>query len=168
MDHVDGIIAQWRRERPDLDVGPMEVIGRLVRVKLHLDREMERIFARHGLNTANFDVLATLRRAGRPFALSPGELAASMLVTSGTMTNRIDQLEKIGHVVRVRNPDDGRGFHVRLTAQGLVVIEAAIVDHVANQRRLISALPPDQQDALNDILRRFTQALEERGPLALK
>ena len=106
MDHVDKTLAQWRRERPDLEVSPMGLIGRVKRLMLCLSREMEKTWAENGLSTAGFDVLATLRRSGPPFTLSPGDLIASTMVTSGTMTNRIDQLEKVGFVEHVQNPED--------------------------------------------------------------
>lgn len=155
MDHVDAILAQWNRERPDLDVAPMGLVGRLTRVSRLLSREMEKTFARHGLNAATFDVLATLRRAGAPHALSPGELMAAMMVTSGTVTNRIDQLEKAGLVERRANPADGRGFLVALTPAGLATIEAAVGDHVATQARLVAELPEQDRAALEQGLRRL-------------
>lgn len=163
MDHVDRIVSQWNAERPDLDVGPMALIGRLKRAAIHVSREMEQTFARHGLNAASFDVLATLRRSGAPFALSPGALAESTMVTSGTMTNRIDQLAKAGLVARVRNPRDGRGFQVSLTPQGRRVIDAAVADHVATQHQLVSGLAPAQQDALNAALKQLLGSFEEPG-----
>jgi DNA-binding MarR family transcriptional regulator len=162
MDRVDDILAQWRRERPDLDVGPMGLIGRLARVARHLAREMERTFAEHGLNGASFDVLATLRRAGAPYALSPGDLLATMMVTSGTMTNRIDQLEKAGLVSRAPSPEDGRSVIISLTPRGLAAIDAAVAAHVRTQARLVAGLAPDERAALDAGLRRYLEALE--GP----
>src|SRR5690606_17581665 len=108
MDRVDEILAQWNRERPDLDVGPMGLTGRIKRLAQHLTRETEKTLSAHGLTGPSFDVLATLRRSGPPYALSPGDLLATMMITSGTMTNRIDQLEKAGLVKRTSNPKDGR------------------------------------------------------------
>ena len=119
MDHVERILAQWRKERPDLEVAPMGLIGHLKRLLLHLSREMEKTWAEHGMNAASFDVLATLRRSGPPFALSPGDLIASTMVTSGTMTNRIDQLEKVGLVERKQSEEDRRSFLISLTGQGI-------------------------------------------------
>ena len=136
MDRVDDILAQWNRERPDLDVSPMGLIGRLRRISHHLTREMEKTFAAHGLNDATFDVLATLRRSGPPYSLSPGDLLATMMITSGTMTNRVDQLEKMGLVARTQNPEDGRSVFISLTDRGFAVIDAAVTDHVATQLRL--------------------------------
>lgn len=107
MDHIDRILTQWRQERPDLQVAPMGTIGRIKQLNQQLMRGMEQTWSAHGLNGASFDVLATLRRSGSPYALSPGDLMASTMVTSGTMTHRIDQLVKAELVERVRNPDDG-------------------------------------------------------------
>ena len=152
MDHLDKVLAQWSAERPDLDVGPMAVIGRIKRLSIVLTREMEKTWERHGLNAASFDVLATLRRSGPPYALSPGDLLTWTLVTSGTMTHRIDQLVKSGHVARVPNPEDGRSFLISLTDQGFEVIDAAVTDHVATQHRLTEALSKDDQAALNRLL----------------
>lgn len=155
MDHVDKILEQWRTTRPDLDVGPMGVIGRIKRASTHLAREMEKTWEAHGLNAASFDVLATLRRAGEPYALSPGDLMAWTMVTSGTMTNRIDQLVKAGHVARVPNPEDGRSFLISLTDQGFQTIEAAVTDHVATQHRLTVGLSSNDQTLLNRLLAKF-------------
>ncbi|MEM7225813.1 MAG: MarR family transcriptional regulator [Pseudomonadota bacterium] len=161
MDHVDRILAQWRRERPDLDVAPMGLIGRVKRLALCLSQEMERTWAAHGLNGASFDVLATLRRAGPPYRLSPGNLITSTMVTSGTMTNRIDQLEKAGYVERIRNPEDGRGFLIALSDQGFAVIDAAVTDHVATQARLVAGLTQAERRALNKLLKGFLGKLEQ-------
>lgn len=160
MDHVDRILAQWNTERPDLDVRSMGLIGRVKRLNLILVREMEKTWARYGLNAASFDVLATLRRSGPPFRLSPGDLIASTMVTSGTMTNRIDQLQKAEFVERVQNPEDGRGFFISLTKKGFDVIDKAVTDHVATQQMLVSGLPQDQQDELDLLLKNFTSSLE--------
>lgn len=108
MDQVDKILSQWHRERPDLDVAPMGTLGRIKQLNQHLMRGMEKTWAAYGLNGASFDVLATLRRSGPPYALSPGELMESTMVTSGTMTNRIDQLQKTGLINRVKNPRTAR------------------------------------------------------------
>lgn len=160
MDHVDRILAQWRKERPDLEVAPMGLIGRVKRLMLCLSREMEKTWAEYGLNTASFDVLATLRRSGPPFSLSPGELIASTMVTSGTMTNRIDQLEKAGLVRRVQNPDDGRGFLVSLTDKGFRVIDEAVAAHVTTQAKLVSGLSEKERRDLDALLKTFLAGLE--------
>jgi len=160
MNRVDAILEQWRRERPDLDVRPMGLTGRLKSISRHLQREMDKTFAKHGLNLASFDVLSTLRRAPPPHRLSPGGLMNSTMVTSGTMTNRVDQLVKRGLVERIDNPDDGRSFLIALTPKGRKVIDAAATDHVANLARLTDVLSPSQFTQLDQLLRQYLEALE--------
>ncbi|EFB73623.1 MarR family winged helix-turn-helix transcriptional regulator [Providencia rustigianii] len=160
MDRIDKITQQWERERPDLDISAMGLIGRLGNVAHHLTREMEKVFTQFGLNRSSFDVLATLRRAGSPYTLTPSELLATLMVTSGTMTNRIDQLEKAGYVTRHTNPDDGRGFLVSLTPEGLDLIDSMVTAHTLNQARLVAALSEEEQQALNQLLRGFLASLE--------
>lgn len=160
MSHVDTILEQWRRERPDLDVGPMGLIGCLKRIGRHLEREMAKTFGEHGLNLASFDVLATLRRAGPPHQLSPGDLMNNTMVTSGTMTHRVDQLVKSGFVERIKNPDDGRSVLIALSTQGYRIIDAAVTDHVANLERLTDGLSEGQFKRLDQLLRRYLEVLE--------
>lgn len=160
MDRIDKITQQWQRERPDLDISPMGLIGRLGNITLHLSREMEKVFSQFGLNTSSFDVLATLRRAGEPYTLSPGEMLSTLMVTSGTMTNRIDQLEKAGWVIRKVNPEDGRSFLVSLTPEGLELINRVIEAHVKNQKRLVEGLSTQEQQILNQLLKVFLTSLE--------
>jgi DNA-binding MarR family transcriptional regulator len=155
MDQIDRIIAQWARERPELDTGPMAVMGRLARLTLHWQREVERTLGQHGLTAASFDVLAALRRAGAPYQLSPGDLLATMMITSGTMTHRLDQLEKAGMIRRGKNPDDGRGVLISLTETGFATVEAAVGDHVAQQHRLMAALPVADRQVLETNLARL-------------
>ena len=160
MDAVGKILEQWNRERPDLDVGPMGLLGRLARLRNHLRRETDAEFARHGLSSSSFDVLATLRRSGAPYRLSPSELMETMMITSGTMTNRIDQLEKAGMVERLDNPDDRRGVIIALTDKGFDTVDKAVTGHVANQHRLVSALSDDEANQLNALLGKFLAAYE--------
>lgn len=160
MDHVDKILEQWHRERPELSIGPMGTIGRIKRLHQYLMLGMGKTWAAHGLNAASFDVLATLRRAGSPYALSPGDLMAATMVTSGTMTNRVDQLEKAELIERVRNPADGRGFLVSLTEKGFEVIDAAVTEHVSTQAKLVSNLSNDERAQLDDLLKRFLKDFE--------
>ncbi|UAB88235.1 MarR family transcriptional regulator [Ruegeria sp. SCSIO 43209] len=161
MDHIDRIISQWNKARPDLDVGPMETIGRLSRLAAQLRKEMDKTWKVYGLNLASFDVLATLRRSGKPEGLSPGELLDLTMVTSGTMTNRIDQLVKAGLVERAPNPEDKRGFLIRLTRDGFSKIENAVSDHVETQHRLMNGLSPEQRDNLNGLLKALGEAVDE-------
>ncbi|NYS59177.1 MarR family winged helix-turn-helix transcriptional regulator [Vreelandella salicampi] len=161
MDHVDNILKQWRQERPDLDVAPMATIGRVKRLNHALIRAMEKTWAKYGLTDASFDVLATLRREGAPYALSPGDLMASTMVTSGTMTHRINQLEKAGLIERVKNPDDGRGFLISLSQRGFELIDEAVVAHVETQAQLVSGLTVDQRAQLDELLKQFLAGLEQ-------
>lgn len=160
MDHIDRIISQWNKARPDLDVGPMETIGRLSRLVAQLRKEMDKTWKVYGLNLASFDVLATLRRSGKPEGLSPGELLDLTMVTSGTMTNRIDQLVKAGLVERVPNPEDKRGFLIRLTKAGFSKIENVVSDHVETQHRLLRGLSPTQRENLNELLKTLGEAID--------
>ena len=160
MDHVDSILAEWQAERPDLDAMPMGVMGRLKRLQVHLARNLEAVFARYGLNAASFDVLATLRRSGAPYALSPSALMDRTMVTSGTMTNRLDRLEAAGLIARRRNPEDGRGFVIALTDKGFSLIDEAVTAHVENQQKLIAALDPAERAALDTLLARWLAAFE--------
>ncbi|MBX4889292.1 MarR family winged helix-turn-helix transcriptional regulator [Rhizobium bangladeshense] len=160
QDHVDRILAQWRRERPDLDVEPMGILGRLKRLGTHLGREVEAVLMTHGLSTSAFDVLATLRRSGAPHRLSPGELLEMTMVSSGTMTNRIDQLEKAGLVERIVNPHDRRSVLIALTEKGLATVEEAVGAHVANQQRLTRNLTAEDKAAFDRLLKKFLSDFE--------
>lgn len=160
MDHVDRILAQWATERPDLDVGPMGLFGRLKRLTDHLQAEIDAVYRKHGLSFAAFDVLATLRRSGPPYALSPTDLINWTMVTSGTMTNRIDRLQTQGLIERRPNPDDGRSTVVALTETGFALIDTVINEHVANQHRLIAQLPEDLRAGFEDGLRSWLASFE--------
>ncbi|WP_454734545.1 MarR family winged helix-turn-helix transcriptional regulator [Cupriavidus necator] len=159
-DHVDGILAQWARERPDLDASPMGVIGRLARLSRHTGRAIEAALAETGLSPWEFDVLATLRRAGPPYALSPGALIGSLMITSGTMTNRLDHLERAGLVQRRPNPDDRRGLLVELTDAGRERVDHAVELHVANEHRLLAGLSAAERTQLATLLRRWLRQFE--------
>lgn len=160
MSHVDVLIEQWRAQRPDLQFEPMAMTSRLARVARHLTHEIEQGLGKHGLNIASFDVLATLRRAGPPYRLSPGQLVDNTMVTSGTMTNRIDQLVKTGLVVRVQNPDDGRSVFIELTTRGLDLVERAVTDHVDNLGRLTDHLSERDFSQLDRLLKKYLASLE--------
>lgn len=159
-DDVDVLVSAWQRERPDLDVAPLQVLSRVTRLAHHLDQARRQAFSAHGLETWEFDVLAALRRAGVPYALSPGRLGTQTLVTSGTMTNRIDRLEARGLVRREPDPDDRRGVRVVLTAAGRSQVDAALQDLVAREHALLSTLDPGEQDALAALLRSLLGAFD--------
>ena len=160
QDEVDRLVSAWQRERPDLDVRPLEVLSRVTRLARHLDRARRAAFAEHDLKVWEFDVLAALRRAGAPYVLSPGQLLAQTLVSSGTMTNRIDRLEARGLVQRRPDPGDRRGVHVRLTAQGKERGDAALADLLIRERELLAGLTAKQQDALSGLLRQLVTPFE--------
>ncbi|MEU5096810.1 MarR family transcriptional regulator [Streptomyces sp. NPDC020996] len=152
LDRVARIQADWRRERPDLDVSPQGVIGRLHRLADQLTGELRLVYARYGLSEGEFDVLCALRRAGEPYQRAPGELAAHTMVTTGAMTKRIDRLERAGLVTRRRSEDDQRGRIVALTAPGRELIDQAFTEHMRNERRLLDALTPAEAAALETLL----------------
>ncbi|TIV64266.1 MAG: MarR family transcriptional regulator, partial [Mesorhizobium sp.] len=141
MDRAARAIEQWRRERPDLDVSPMGVIGRLNEAASLISRErLAPLFARFGLQQGEFDVLATLRRSGAPYALTPTELYEATMVTSGAMTARLDRLEKAGLIRRAPHPSDRRGVVVELTAKGLALVDEALAAHVDNEHQILAGL----------------------------
>lgn len=159
MDHVARIMQQWGQERPDLDVSPQAVIGRLHRVADRLTEELVRVYAEFGLGEGEFDVLATLRRSGAPYALTPTDLAASTMVTSGAISKRVDRCERHGWVTRSAHELDGRGRVVALTGAGRELIDRAFEAHIANEHRLIGMLSESDRRLLGDALRRWGQAL---------
>ncbi len=159
-DGVDDIADQWRRERPDIDMQPMEIIGRISRLERRLAPKLATVFAAHGLEFWEFDVLATLRRSGAPYELTPGQLLDTMMITSGAVTHRISRLEDRGLVERRPDPDDGRVVRVRLTDEGLRTIDAAMPAHAANEAEILSVLSGPDRQALVTILRRLLAALE--------
>lgn len=159
-DDVDRIVAAWQRERPDLDVAPLEVLSRISRIARRLDRTRSEAFATRGLERWEFDVLSALRRAGDPYELSPGALVAQTLVTSGTMTNRVDRMLARGLVERRPDPDDRRGVIVRLTPLGAEAVDAAMADLLRYERDILGGLDEDEQAVLAALLRRILRPLE--------
>lgn len=159
-DHVARIQRAWARERPDLDVRPQGVIGRLHRLAGHLTEQLCAVYRRYGLAEGEFDVLATLRRAGEPFERAPGELAAHTMVTTGAMSKRIDRLERAGLVTRRRSASDGRGRVVALTAAGRELIDEAFTEHMRNERRLLDCLPPEEAAQLESLLAAWLACFE--------
>jgi DNA-binding MarR family transcriptional regulator len=152
-DEVDSIVDDWQRERPDLDVKPLQVLSRVSRLARHLDRARRAAFAAHGLETWEFDVLTALRRQGPPYQLSPGALLRATLVTSGTMTNRIDRLADAGLVVRRPDARDKRGVLVELTPAGRARVDAAFEALLARERDVLTVLAGGDQDKLAGLLR---------------
>jgi DNA-binding MarR family transcriptional regulator len=153
QDEVDRLVAAWHRERPDLDVRPMHVLSRVTRLARHLDLARRQAFAEQNVEPWEFDVLSALRRAGAPYQLSPGQLVRETMVTSGTMTNRIDRLVEKRLVRRLPDPADRRGVIVSLTPDGRARVDAALAQLLAQEERLLATLTAHDQATLADLLR---------------
>lgn len=167
-DEVDEIVAAWRRERPDLQVDVMQVLSRVSRIASRHATTRDAAFAAHGLGAFEFDVLAALRRAGKPYRLTPGELSRSTHVTSGTMTHRIARLVERELVTRDNHPSDGRAAIVSLTATGLAVVDAALSDLLVSEERLLADLPGRDRAQLATLLRAMLLSVadEQQQPSA--
>jgi len=160
MDRADRAVAQWARERPELDGLPMAVLGRLQQAAhIVMTAHLNPLFARAGLQPGEFDVLATMRRSGAPYTLSPTALYEAAMISSGAMTNRLDRLETAGLVERLPDPNDRRGRLVALTAKGLALIDDTIGAHVENEKQVLSGLSPQEQETLNGLLRKLIASL---------
>jgi len=161
MDRAEMAARQWAREYPGLETGPMVLLGRLGEVAHVIARDrLNPLFAQFGLQPGEFDVLATLRRSGAPYALTPTALYEAAMISSGSMTNRIDRLEKAGFVERQPHPSDKRGTLVALTGQGLALIERAITAHVANQQEVVSVLNLKEQEQLCALLAKLAKSVD--------
>lgn len=158
QDHVDHILSQWHAEKPALDVSPMNVIGRLSRASAAVNVRLGETFARHGLDSSSFDVLATLLRSGSPYRLTPAILARDSMVTTSAVAQRLNKLETRGLVSRESNPADGRGTVVALTTVGRQLIEAALPDHLATERAITAALSDAEQAQIAALLQRLADA----------
>lgn len=159
-DPVDEMLDAWRAVRPDLELEPMGVFGRLGRLHLTAGRAIEATFEEHGLSTSEFDVLAALRRAGDDHARTPGELSRTLMLSPGGMTNRLDRLEEMGLVRREPDPDDRRSLRVVLTDEGRQKVDEAVTAHVTNEARLLAPLTQKQRQALDDALRTLLRQFE--------
>ncbi|BDI23636.1 MarR family winged helix-turn-helix transcriptional regulator [Herbiconiux sp. L3-i23] len=159
-DEVDRIVDAWQAVRPDLDFAPLQVLSRVKRLALHLERARRTSFAHAGIDSWEFDVLSALRRAGDPSELSPKALLAQNRVSSGTMTNRIDRLEQRGLVERRSDPGDGRGVLVALTAEGRTRVDEAISRLLDAENDLLGDLSPTDLDELGALLRRLSIAFD--------
>ncbi|NJC21417.1 DNA-binding MarR family transcriptional regulator [Arthrobacter pigmenti] len=158
-DHVDDIIGQWQQQRPDLDVSPMKVIGRLSRISQHVERRLEENFARHGLDSGAFDVLATLRRAGGPCTLNPKDLALSSMITSSAVAQRLNRLQDRGLVSRTKSGVDGRGTQVSLTPQGRELVDTVLPAHLDMEHDLLSGMSVNDLRTLADLLKKLGHSL---------
>jgi DNA-binding MarR family transcriptional regulator len=164
-DHIDRILAQWRRERPDLDVTPMGLLGRLFRVVQLADAALTGpLVDRYGLQPGWFDLLAALRRAGAPYELNPTQLMQATMLSSGGMTKRLDRMAETGLVERRADPADRRGTLVRLTRRGRSTIDKAVAAQLANEDRLLRSLSAADRRALDQLLRTLLADLEGPEP----
>lgn len=159
-DHVDEILAQWRRERPDLEVWPMGVIGRISRLAHHIENRLNPVFEHHNITSGEFDVLATLRRSGAPYQLTPTVLLKSAMLTSGAMTNRLNRLEQAGFIIRDNAPDDRRSVLVSLTPAGLELVNVLVEDHVQNEQMLLAPYTEVEMATLAGLLRKLLSQFE--------
>lgn len=160
-DHVDAILEQWRTERPDLDTSPLAVIGRVSSAARLIEVRLRRNFARHDLDGASFDVLATLRRSGEPYRLTPSALMRTAMVTSGAITQRLDRLEARDLVRREASSEDGRSVHVTLTPAGRELVDEVLPGHLATEQRLLAGLDEQARARLADGLRELLASLQQ-------
>ncbi len=163
-DDVDRIVAQWAHERPDLETEAMAVFGRVYRIARLVGDRQESVYATFGINRGDFDVLATLRRSGEPFRLAPKDLTASLMLTSGGMTGRLDRLERRGLVTRAPDPADRRGLTITLTPEGRTLVDDAVTAGLEAQREVLEHLPATSRTHLSDLLRDLLDAVYASGP----
>jgi len=157
-DQVDRILEQWKAEKPDLDVSPMAIVGRLTRAALAVESRLANTFARYGLDASSFDVLATLLRSGAPYRISPVELARDAMISTSAVAQRLNKLEARGLVSREANPDDGRGTLVALTAAGRELIETALPPHLEAEHAITATLSAEERTLLAALLQRINEA----------
>ncbi len=162
-DFVDDLVAQWERERPDLQPAPMGIVGRMSRLARRIEARLLEIDQAHGLGEGEFDVLAALRRAGPPYTLTPTELYTSLMLSSGAMTARLKRLERGGLIDRTPNPADGRSLQVALSARGKRVVDALVGPHLEAERALLGALSAGEQRTLTRLLRKLALGIETSG-----
>lgn len=165
-DHMDRILAQWRRERPELDVAAIGLLGRLFRSAHLSDEALSEGIAAHGLQPGWFDLLAALRRSGKPYELNPTTLMETTMLSSGGMTKRLDRLDEAGLIERRPDPSDRRGTLIRLTRRGKVIIDKAVETHARNEDDLLRALTTADRRILDDLLRKLLAGLEQASSSA--
>jgi DNA-binding MarR family transcriptional regulator len=163
-DHVDHVRDQWRFVRPELDTSPLAIVARVGRAAAYFDQSTNALMANYGLARSSWDVLASLRRAGPPYELSPTDLYRSLMRTSGAMTNRVQRLERAGLIERRPDSADGRSMLVRLTPDGLALVDQIVPLHLDNEDRVLAALAPEERAQLEDLLRRLLRGLEQASP----
>ncbi|WP_194435766.1 MarR family winged helix-turn-helix transcriptional regulator [Vibrio fluminensis] len=160
MDAIDRVVEQWAREKPDLETEPMAIMGRLMRIAKYMETEVARLHKSYDLKLGEFDVLASLRRSGKPYRLTPSELIDSMMLTSGAMTNRLDKLESKGLICREHSKEDRRSVTVELTEQGFTLIDQIIEEHAAVQIKLVKGMSASQKKQMNMLLKGWLTQFE--------
>lgn len=160
MDAVDNILAQWAKEKPGMDTLAMGIMGRFARLIKHLEQAISDCHKAYDLKPGEFDVLATLRRSGAPYRLTPSDLLSAMMLTSGAMTNRLDRLEEKGLIVREHSQTDRRSIEVCLTAKGISTLAQVLTSHVETQKKALAGLSQDEQQVLNGLLKSWLRQFE--------
>ncbi|MDN3616901.1 MAG: MarR family winged helix-turn-helix transcriptional regulator [Vibrio gallaecicus] len=160
MDAIDRVLEQWAKEKPDLETEAMAMMGRVMRIAKYMETEVAELHKRYDLKLGEFDVLATLRRSGKPYLLTPSELIGSLMLTSGAMTNRLDKLEGKGLIARAHSKEDRRSVTVELTKKGLILIDEMIIEHVETQKRLVQSLTDNQKQSANALLKVWLKEYE--------
>ncbi|MEZ9299169.1 MarR family winged helix-turn-helix transcriptional regulator [Vibrio splendidus] len=160
MDAIDRVVEQWAKEKPELETEPMAMMGRIMRIAKYMETQVAELHKRYDMKLGEFDVLATLRRSGKPYRLTPSELIGSMMLTSGAMTNRLDKLEAKGLISREHSKEDRRSVSVQLTKDGLVLIDQMMTEHVETQKKLVKSLSASQKKNTNQLLKTWLSAYE--------
>ncbi|MCG9629308.1 MULTISPECIES: MarR family transcriptional regulator [Vibrio] len=160
MDAIDRVVEQWAKEKPDLETEPMAIMGRVMRIAKYMETQVADLHKQYDMKLGEFDVLATLRRSGKPYRLTPSELIGSMMLTSGAMTNRLDKLEAKGLISREHSKEDRRSVSVKLTKSGLTLIDEMMTEHVEMQKKLVKTLSASQKKNTNQLLKTWLSAYE--------
>ncbi|KAB0465966.1 transcriptional regulator [Vibrio kanaloae] len=160
MDAIDRVVEQWAKEKPELETEPMAMMGRIMRIAKYMETQVAELHKKYDMKLGEFDVLATLRRSGKPYRLTPSELIGSMMLTSGAMTNRLDKLEAKGLISREHSKEDRRSVSVQLTKDGLILIDQMMTEHVEMQKKLVKSLSASQKKNTNQILKTWLSAYE--------
>ncbi|WP_394151386.1 MarR family winged helix-turn-helix transcriptional regulator [Vibrio maritimus] len=153
MDAIDRVVEQWAKQKPELDTDPMAMMGRLMRIAKYMETKVADLHKKYDLKLGEFDVLATLRRSGKPYRLTPSELIDTMMLTSGAMTNRLDKLETKGLILREHSKEDRRSVTVQLTKDGLILIDKLIEEHADVQKNLVKSMTSAQKKQANQLLK---------------
>ncbi|TVU65080.1 MarR family transcriptional regulator [Vibrio cyclitrophicus] len=160
MDAIDRVVEQWAKEKPELETEPMAMMGRIMRIAKYMETQVAELHKKYDMKLGEFDVLATLRRSGKPYRLTPSELIGSMMLTSGAMTNRLDKLEAKGLISREHSKEDRRSVSVQLTKDGLILIDQMMTEHVETQKKLVKSLSVSQKKNTNQLLKAWLSAYE--------